>query len=113
MSQHVVEEAVVLVPERDALAAEVVGGVRDVEEVLEELRRHVLVATGCCCASSSAIASMFRQYIAIQLVASDCARRPPSGSGRGAVEEADVVEAEEAALEDVQPVGVLAVHPPG
>ena len=32
---------------------------------------------------------------------------------RAAVEDADVVEAEEAALEDVLALGVLAVHPPG
>src|SRR5207248_9069842 len=30
-----------------------------------------------------------------------------------AIEHADVVEAEEAALEDVHPFGILAVHPPG
>ncbi|MDC4224173.1 MAG: hypothetical protein MPW15_08085 [Candidatus Manganitrophus sp.] len=35
------------------------------------------------------------------------------GSGGAAVEDADVVEAEEAALEDVPALGVLAVHPPG
>ena len=38
---------------------------------------------------------------------------PPVGSGARAVEDADVVEAEEAALEDVAPLGVLAVDPPG
>ncbi len=36
----------------------------------------------------------------------------PAGERRRAVEDADVVEAEEAALEDVAPLGVLAVHPP-
>ena len=35
------------------------------------------------------------------------------GQRRAAVEDADVVEAEEAALEDVLALGVLAVHPPG
>ena len=64
-------------------------------------------------ASSIAIASMLRQYIAIQLVPSDCSRWPPVGSGRAAIENADVVEAEEAALEHVVAFGVLAVHPPG
>ena len=59
------------------------------------------------------MASMLRQYIAIQLVPSDCSRWPPVGSGADAVEDADVVEAEEAALEDVAALGVLAVHPPG
>ena len=54
--------------------------VRDVEEVLPELARHVLVG-GLCRASSIAMASMFREYIAIQLVPSDCSRCPPVGSG--------------------------------
>src|SRR5439155_1841537 len=35
------------------------------------------------------------------------------GERRGAVEDADVVEAEKTALEDVLSLGVLAVHPPG
>ena len=48
----------------------------------------------------------------IQLVPSDCSRCPPVGSGCAAVEDADVVEPEEAALEDVVALGVLAVDPP-
>ena len=39
--------------------------------------------------------------------------KPPVGQRRAAVEHADVVEAEEAALEDVAALRVLAVHPPG
>src|SRR5947209_6375656 len=35
------------------------------------------------------------------------------GQGRAAVEYADVVEAQEAALEDIAALGVLAVDPPG
>jgi hypothetical protein len=56
---------------------------------------------------------MLSENIAIQLVPSDCSRRPPPGTGGAAVEHADVVEAEEAALEDVVALGVLAVDPPG
>ncbi len=32
---------------------------------------------------------------------------------RAAIEDSDVVETEEAALEDIHPLGVLAVNPPG
>jgi hypothetical protein len=53
---------------------------------------------------------MFRQYMAIQLVPSDCSMCPPPGSGW---ERSDVVQAEEAAFENVHPFGILAVHPPG
>src|SRR5713226_2925196 len=41
--EHVVEEAVLLFPQAHFLAAHVVGGMGDVDEVLEELARHVLV----------------------------------------------------------------------
>ena len=56
-----------------------------------------------CAASSRAISSMFWQNSAIQAVPSACSRWPPVGSGARAVEDADVVEAQEAALEDVAP----------
>ena len=39
--------------------------------------------------------------------------KPPVGRGFAAIEDADVVETEKAALEDVAALGVLAVHPPG
>ena len=56
--------------------------------------------------------SRLRQYIAIQLVPSACSSWPPAGQPGRAVERADVVEAEEAAFEDVVAFGVLAVDPP-
>ena len=52
-------------------------------------------------------------YIAIQLVPSRLVDVPAGGQLRAAVEHADVVEAEESALEDVAALGVLAIHPPG
>ena len=52
------------------------------------------------------------EYIAIHAVPSDWSMCTAVGNG-WAVEHADVVHAEEAALEDVLPVGVLVVHPPG
>ena len=56
--------------------------------------------------------SRFRQYIAIQLVPSAWLSTQPSGQLHVAVEDADVVEPEEAALEDVVAERVLAVDPP-
>ena len=99
--QHVVEEIVLIVPEPDALAAHVGHRVGDVEEVLEELDGHVLVDRVVAAPSSMAMRSMLRLNIAIQAVPSDCSMCPPVGSGARAVEHADIVEAEEAALEDV------------
>ena len=56
---------------------------------------------------------MFWVKRAIHAVPSACSRWPPVGSGRAAVEDADVVEAEEAPLEHVLAESVLAIHPPG
>ena len=68
---------------------------------------------GCAVASSSAMRIRFRQYIAIQLVPSDCSRWPPVGSGALRSKTPMLSRPEEAALEDVAAVGVLAVDPPG
>ena len=110
--QHVVEEAVLLVPQLDAFAGDVVHRARDVDEVLEELRGDVLVG----------------RILARQLERDgqhvEAVHRHPRGAvglldrsarrqRRAAIEHADVVEAEEAALEDVLALGVLAVDPPG
>src|SRR5436190_9782417 len=83
---------------------------RDVEEVLEELRSHVLI----------------RVVVPRQLQGDrehvEAVRRHPTPSvalvephviGKlTAVEDANVVEAQEAALEDVATLGVFAIHPP-
>ena len=91
--QHVVVEAVLVVPQAALAAADAVDRRADVDEVLEELGRDVLVDRVLACASSSAMPSRLRQYIAIQLVPSACSRCPPDGRPDGAVEHADVVEA--------------------
>ena len=49
----------------------------------------------------------------IQPVASDCSSTAPSGHALAAVDDGDVVEAEEAALEDVVALAVDLVDPPG
>ena len=110
--KHVVEEIVLIVPEPDALAAHVGHRFGDVEEVLQELDRHVFV-------DRIALAELDRHAQHV-----DAEHRHPGGAvglfdvaagGQRprAVEHADIVEAEEAALEDVQALRVLAVHPPG
>ncbi len=71
--QHVVEEPVFLIPQSHAIVAAVAHRVRDVNEMLPEFAGDVFIA-GSSLASSSAMASMFKQYMAIQLVPSDCSR---------------------------------------
>ena len=111
--QHVVVEAVRLVPEPGAAGADLaVDGAGDQQEMLEELDRHVLV-------DMVDQRDLDRHSHEVQRV-----DRGPGGAVRlvdvaalrqqaAAVEQRDVVEAEEAALEDVAVVGVLLVHPPG
>ena len=108
--QHVVIEAVLLVPE--AGAAQRVHGIRDGDEVLEELRRNVLV----------------RRILARQLERDRQHRvaveRHPGravgllelsagGQRLRPVEDPDVIEAEEPAGEKIVAVEILPVHPPG
>src|ERR1035438_8420157 len=60
-------------------------------------------------ASSSAMESIVAQKKAIQAVPSACWRWPPPGSGLRPVEDADVVEPEEAAREEIAAFEVLPV----
>ena len=110
--EHVVEEAVVLVPQPAAVVADRVASRGRYRGSVPRTCSRRPRTPDCRPASSIAIASMLRQYIAIQLVPSDCSRWPPVGSGSTAIEDADVVEPEEAALEDVVAFRVLAVDPP-
>ena len=110
--ESVVEEPVPLVPELDSLAAHVVHRVRDVDEVLEELRRQVLVG-------GIVLGELEGDGEHVQAVHPDpCGavgllEVAADGQRRRAVEDPDVVEPEESPLEDVLPLGILAVHPPG
>ena len=84
----------------------------DVDVVLEELGGQTLV-DGFSLASSRAIRMRFRQNMPIQPVASDCSRRDAVGQLVAAVQHGDVVQPEEAALEDVVAFAVDLVDPPG
>ena len=56
---------------------------------------------------------MLRQNIPIQLVPSLCSRRLAVGKRRVPIEDADVVEAEKTALENIVALGIFTIHPPG
>ena len=99
----VVVELVVLVPEPHALLADAVDRGGDRQEVLEELGRDVLV-------DGIVQRQLERDAQHVQAVHRHPARAvglldvPPVGKRPAAVEDADVVEPEEAALEDVAAV---------
>ena len=114
MLDLVVVKAVGVVPK--AGAAEGVHGVGDLDEVLEELGGHVLVGG----VGARAVAGQFERDAqhgqaieghpggAVGLL-----QGPAVRERLRAIEDADVVEAEEAAGEEVLALGVLAVDPPG
>jgi hypothetical protein len=108
--QQVIIEAVLFVPH-----AVLVGPVHprgDKEEMLHELVYHILVGRVVGGEFYGEFEHVLREERhprrAIRLL-----QMPACRERRAAVEDADVVEAEEAALEDVLAEPVLAVHPPG
>ena len=108
--QQVVIEAVFLVPH--AVRPGPVHGPGDIVEVLHELYDHVLVGA----VVDGELYGEFHHVLAEEGHPGGAVRllQVAAGGERGAaVEDADVVEAEEAPLEDVLAEAVLAVHPPG
>ena len=108
--QQVVVEAILVVPH--AVRPGLVDPRRDVVEVLDELEDHLLV--------DRVVRGELERELQHVLAEEGHPRRAvrlfevTSGGQRGAaVEHADVVEAEEAALEHVLAEAVLAVDPPG
>jgi hypothetical protein len=80
VAQDVVEEAVLLVPELVAAAAHPLHRAADVDEVLEELRRHRLVDLVGLRRARWRCASCAGRRSPSSPVASDCSRIAPSGS---------------------------------
>ena len=111
-AQHVVEEAVLLVPHLVVALAHPVHRAGDEQRVLEELLDELLVER---------LVQRQLDRDAQHLLAEEHHPRravglvevAAGGQRRRAVEHADVVEPEEAALEDVGAGAVLAVDPPG
>src|SRR5688572_6818169 len=109
--QHVVEELVLLVPERDSLAAEVVHRLSYVQEVLQELGGYVLVHL--------VLARQFErngEHVQAEHPHPACSvallKLTSRGEGRAPVKHSYIVQPQEASLEYVLPFRVLAVDPP-
>ena len=111
-AHEVVVKAVVLIPEPDVFAAHLRHRFGDLQEVLEELRRHVLVKRPIMREFNRHAHHREREHRhptrSVGLLQSAAA-----GEGLRAIEDADVVEAEESTLEDVSAGGVLSIDPPG
>ena len=109
--QQVVEEPVLLVPHLVVMLAHAVHRVRDPHEVLDELERDLLVHW--------VVLRQDQRHVQHALAVERHPRRPvrllqrsARRQLRAAIEDPDVVEAEETAGEDVATGRVLAVHPP-
>ena len=108
----VVIKFVLVVPQAERIVANAVDGGRDVEEMLEKLRRDVLI-------NAVVLREFERDAHQVQAIHRHPARAvglvdvAAGGQWHAPVENADVVEAEEAALKNVAALRVLAVHPPG
>ena len=110
--EHVVEELVLLIPQAHAFIADVRHRLGDMQKVLEEFGRDVfidMVVAGELERDTHQIERVHRHPAgAIGLI--DVAAGRQLGA---AIEDPDIIEAEEAALKNIASFGVLAVHPPG
>ncbi len=110
--QYVIKEAVFFVPQAHSVAPTVAHSMSDVDEVFPELASHVFVGW-----------LLRRKFQGDGEQIQGVHRHPTRsiglfevsacGQGRAAIEDADVVQAKEAALKDVHALGVFAIHPPG
>ncbi len=110
MAQDVVVKPVLLVPH--AIRPHLVHGAGDPQEMVDELRRHIAV-----------VGILGRQLNADlqHVLAEQCdpgravglLQVAAGGQRRAAVEDADIVQPEEASLEEVLAEAVFAIHPPG
>ena len=110
--EHVVEEPVLLVPHLVGVVAQRVHGGGDLEPVLHELDDEVLVRRVVLGQRQGqlehALAEERHPGGAVGLLQGASARELSA-----AIEDPDVVQAEESAMEQVLPAGVLPVDPPG
>src|SRR5262249_23879003 len=110
--QHVIEKAILLVPHSSAIAAEMIDRIRDVHDMLPELGGGAFVSWILACefhCDGEQVQTIHRHPTgAVRLLNVTTGRQR-----RTAVEDADIVESEESALEHVAALTVLAVHPPG
>src|SRR5437762_904430 len=111
-AENVVVKAVLVVPQSHAVYTDVVHGMSDVDEMLEEFASHVFVSHVFFCEFQSN-GEHVEAVHAHPTGAVGLLEMAARGKRGGTVEDSDVIEPQEAALENVGAVGVLAIHPPG
>ena len=110
--QHIIEEAVFLIPQTHPLTPHVVEGIGDIHEVLEELGGDVLVGRlrSCQFQGDGHHVQAIHGHPGCPISLFEVAT---GWQNRAAVEDADVVQAQETAGKDATAIYILAVHPPG
>ena len=111
-AENVVVKTVLVVPQSHAVYTDVVHGMSDVDEMLEEFASHVFVSHVFFCEFQSN-GEHVEAVHAHPTGAVGLLEMAARGKRGGTVEDSDVIEPEEAALENVGAVGILAIHPPG
>src|SRR3954452_7430979 len=110
--QHIVEELILFIPEIDALLTPVIHGAGTMHKMLEELRRDIFIGG----IGHRQLEGHHHQVQAIHAHPAGRIALLKTTAVRewcAAIEDADIVEPEEAALKDVLAIGVLAIDHPG
>src|SRR6266540_5240073 len=110
--EHVVEEAVLLIPKTYIFITAVVHCAGDMQKVLPKFACHILIGRiflyqfhG----NSQQVQSVHGHPAGTVRLSNMASRRQWSTT----IKDADIVETEKATLKDVHPISVFAVHPPG
>src|SRR5438105_14903860 len=110
--KHIVVKLVFFIPKANAFAAEIVHGRGDAEKMFEKFGSDIFVSVIFARQLDRDAHQVERKHShpagAIALL-----EMAAVGKARVAIEDADVVESEESALENIFTFGVFPVHPPG
>src|ERR1043165_1946327 len=110
--QHVVKEPILLIPESDLVVATIIHRMRDEDKVFPKLAGYILKAR-------IFFRELHRDREQVQRVhrhPTRAVRLRDMAAGRqrcAAIENADVIETEKAALKNIHPVSAFAIYPPG
>ena len=110
--QYVVEEAVFIVPQRDALLSDVVHGAGNAHKVFEEFAGDVFVG-GIFFGKFESDGQHVQAKHGHPAGAVRLLEMPAGRQRRRTIKHPDIVKTEESALENIHAIGIFAVDPPG
>src|SRR6202022_2013221 len=110
--QHVVVEAIFPVPQLNTIGGEVVHGMSDIDEMLKKLAGNIAIGA----VLSRKFQGNSEHVQAVHAHPAGTIRlldMAPAGQRYVTVKNANIIQSQEAALEDILPSIVLAIDPPG